>query len=66
MYPLSGPLYGLPDQGVKYEILMDDGKRSWLHHNHLKQYHGIKFPPGYFKALQAAKAEEQARTASSS
>ena len=32
----QGPYMVYQTKGVNYEILMDDGKRSWVHHNHLK------------------------------
>ena len=58
--PYQGPFMVYQTKGVNYEILLDGGTRSWVHHNCLKRYQGIKFPPGYFQALQAVKAEEQA------
>ena len=59
--PYQGPFMVYQARGVNYEILLHGGIRNWVHHNRLKRYQGIKFPPGYFQALQAAKAEEKAR-----
>ena len=59
--PYQGPFMVYQARGVNYEILLHEGIRNWVHHNRLKHYQGIKFPPDYFQVLQAAKAEEKAR-----
>ena len=61
--PYQGPfmVYRTSANGVDYQLCLEGGELSWVHHNKLKRYHGIKFPAGYFKALQAAKAAEAAR-----
>ena len=62
--PYQGPYVVYRTQGVTYELVLKDGKKYWVNYNRLKPYKGIKYPAGYLKHLEAAKAEESERLAS--
>ena len=42
---------------LDYEVHMFHGNPKIVHHNRLKPYHGLKRPPGYYRALTEAKRD---------
>ena len=56
--PFEGPYMVWKWLGaLDYEVNMFCWNPKIVHHNRLKPYHGLKRPPGYYRALAEAKRD---------